>query len=241
MQRIIKKLFYMVVFLSATLSLLHADSQGCKGKLRLEDQMTLYHLTLDVLKESFEEMKARDALQKVEELRQRKPHIIHVAGNSIKGGQGRIHISLCYPDYSKFLKCSEVFKRLKEKDKMADFYTSLMTHPLKPLGVDKYGKFIAIELSPKEVLFEGKAVTPALHISLVKVRDNKDLEDKLLEKVRKKVQEISIFKIEKATCRKSILKKGQPLRNNHKNHTGPKVEQPTVTTIDKKDSTHGKG
>lgn len=178
------------------------QSEFCGAKLTLEDQKTLYEHTLDALAQVYTEIKAPESLKKIQELRKVRPHIIHIVGMTIKKSKARIHLSLCYHDYSKFLKCSDVFKELKAQQKLSEFYGSLLSTPLKARDVASFGPFTAITLDPKELMFEGKPVTSTLHISLLKIRENDDLRDKVQEKLIKKLESLPVFHVSKAHCRK---------------------------------------
>lgn len=197
MKHFLKSLMAVWVFTS----LVQADSQFCGARLSREDQNKLYAVALTALEESFQDMKAADALMAVEALKKRKPQRLHVVGTELKKAKGKIHMSLCYNDGSNFLKCSEIFKHIGANKKLSDVYDDLISEPIRVQDVAMYGKFVGFSIDPKQLMFDGKPVTGELHISLIKIRENPDLQAKLLEKLKSKIKDIGPFTLEKASCR----------------------------------------
>jgi hypothetical protein len=196
-----KHLFKWIILFTFSLSLADAKSQFCGARLNREDQNKLYHLTISVLEEVFQEMKASEALQTLESLKKQAPQRIHMVGTEIKKPKGKIHLSLCYQDGSQFLKCSDIYKNIKENQKLTDLYDQMIVKPLKVQGASLYGQFIALEMDPKNLIYEGKPVSSDLHISLIKIRENPDVQKKVLEKLKGKIKDLGPFTLEKSSCR----------------------------------------
>jgi hypothetical protein len=177
-----------------------AESQFCGARISYDDQVHLYDLSLDALQEVFQEMNNEESLKVVDELRKRRPKRLHVSGNDLRKARGKIHMSLCYNDNSKYMKCSDIYKQLGSNKKLNESYDQLIAEPIKISGVGIYGKFIALNVEPKNLMLDGKVVTSDLHISLIKIRENDILQKKLTEAISKKVASMTL-KLEKASCR----------------------------------------
>lgn len=177
-------------------------SQYCSTKLSIDDQNQLYQLTLQVLKEVFTEKNLPLALEKLQSFEKQHPRLIHVIGNHVKNRGGRLHISLCYDDHSKFRRCSDVWKEIKDPTtSLSEVYQNTMTQPLKPAGIERFGDYLVLMLHPKNLSYKGKEIASNLHISLVRIRENDDLLEVIQKKLMEKVKSLKPLELSRTACR----------------------------------------